>query len=172
MRPMRVSSLFIPSGDAGTYATLAIMRRLAKQGALHPLVRQTAIDITFGMGTNPTAQARTIREWLSQSILFQRDPYGVEALHAPDAILRSVLTRGTASLDCDDVAVLAAALGLSLGLAARYVAVGFNSPNAPFRHVWAELADPRRPAWIECDITRPAQGLSGVAISRKHIIGV
>jgi hypothetical protein len=170
VRPMRVSSFSIPGGDSGTVATLRHMKRLARQGCIHPLTRQTAINITHGMGDVPLAQARTLREWLSQSILFQRYPYGVEALHAVDLMLRSILTTGTASLDCDDVAVLAAALGLTLGLRARFVAVGFKTPNSPFRHVWAELADPRRPTWVDCDITRPAQGLSGVAITRRLVM--
>lgn len=163
---MRVTSIALPGGDAGTIATLRHMKRLARQGAIHPLVRQTAINITYGMGTQPLAQAKTLRAWLEQSILFQRDPYQIEALHAPDAVLRAILTRGTASLDCDDVAILAAALGITLGLRARFVAVGFGGSRDSFRHVWADLADPRRPGWVDCDITRPAQGLSGVAISR------
>lgn len=169
---MRVSLMGIPSGDAGTYRTLAIMRRVAKAGAINPIVRQTAVDITYGLGANPTAQARTIRTWLEQNTAFQRDPYGVEAIHTPEAMIRQVLTRGRTSVDCDDVAVLAASLGLTLGLKARFVTVGFNSPNAPYAHVWAELADPRRNVWVECDITRPAQGIVAAAVQRTHITAV
>lgn len=161
----------IPSGDAGTYRTLAIMRRVARQGAIHPLVRQTAIDITYGQGADPTRQARVIREWLLLNTVFQRDPYGVEAIHTPDAMLRQVLTRGRASIDCDDVAVLAASLGLTLGLRARFVTVGF-SPNSPYAHVWTELTDPRRQAWVDCDITRPAQGLTTAQSFRRHFTEV
>lgn len=169
---MRVSLMGIPSGDSGTYRTLAIMRQVARGGAINPLVRQTAVDLAYGMGTNPLAQARTIRAWLEQNTLFQRDPYGVEAIHTPEAMIRQVLTSGRASVDCDDVAVLAASLGLTLGLRARFVTVGFHSPKSPYAHVWAELADPRRPVWIECDITRPAQGMSGAVIARRHIVEV
>lgn len=170
---MRASLISIPGGDLGTHATLYHMKRLARAGSIAPLVRQTAIDITYGMGGDPTAQARVLREWLAVSILFQRDPRGTEALHDPVVVLRAILTRGTASVDCDDVAMLAAAMGLSLGLRARFVVVGF-SPTGPFRHVWTDLADPRpsAPGWVECDITRPAQHIVASMVKRRLVVEV
>lgn len=173
LRAMRASFFSIPGGDQGTRATLAHMRRLVSSGAVTPLVRTAAASIVRGIpGMDGTLQAKTIREWIADHVDFLRDPYAVEALHEPAVMLRAILTRGVAQVDCDDVAILAAALGRSIGLRARFVVVGFNSPKAPFRHVWAELADPRAVMWVDMDVTRPAQGLSALPISRSIYVEV
>jgi len=134
------------------------MRRLARQGSAQPLVRQTAASIVRGIsGTDGSAQAYAIREWVGDHVSFLRDPRGLEALYTPELQIRTILTTGVSQVDCDDVATLAASLGLAVGLLARYVVVGFHSPKNPYQHVWAELADLRLPQWVEVDVTRPSQ---------------
>lgn len=134
------------------------MRRLARQGAVNPLVRQTAASIVRGIpGTNGEAQVLAIKDWLGDRTAFLRDPLGVETLYTPDLMIRTILTQGAAQVDCDDVATLAAALGLAVGLRARFVVVGFHSPKAPFQHVWSDLSDPRAIKWTDMDVTRPYQ---------------
>jgi transglutaminase-like putative cysteine protease len=157
-RDMKATFLTIPSGDGGTYATLAHMRRLARRGATHSLVRQTAASIVRGVsGTNGLDQAQAIREWIGDNVAFLRDPLGIEALYTPDLMIRTILTKGVTQVDCDDVATLAASLGLAIGLLARFIVVGFHSPKAPFQHVWTDLSDPRHVQWIDVDTTRPFQ---------------
>lgn len=165
-----ISSLFpIPSGDAGTYAVLAKMRSLARGGRISPLVRHVAASIVDGIpGMQSRLQIVAIRNWIEDHVAFLRDPKGVETLYTPDVLLRTVLTRGHVNVDCDDVATLAASLGLAIGLRARFVVVGFHSPNAPFRHVWTDLAAPGTSRWLDLDTTRPAQSLATAAISRVH----
>lgn len=149
------------------------MRRLAINAAVQPAVREVGARIVLGVpGMDGTLQAKVIREWIADHVEFLRDPYGVEALHEPVVMLRAILTRGVVQVDCDDVAILAAALGRTIGLRARFVTVGFNSPTAPFRHVWTELADPRAQVWVDVDVTRPAQGLSALPISRSYVVEV
>jgi hypothetical protein len=157
----------IPYGDAGTMTVLANMRSLARAGSLDPLVRATAAHLVMGTGKDGSLHARLIRDFLAGYTLFLRDPTHAEALHAPRLMLDTIKARGIFQGDCDDIAILGAALGLAIGLRARYVAVGFKSPNAPFRHVWAELSDPRAPSWIELDTTRPNQPFAMSAISRR-----
>ncbi|MEE8177710.1 MAG: hypothetical protein V3T65_06925 [Acidobacteriota bacterium] len=60
---------------------------------------------------------------------------------------------GAAQVDCDDAAVLSAALGKAVGLKPRFVVLGFEGPTGPYRHVYTELFD--GVAWTEMDVTRP-----------------
>lgn len=172
--PERVEKFWIPGGDAGVHATLGHMRRLVRQGMVDPMVRAQAQRITGALaGRDGEAQARAIRAWLSQQIVFLRDPSGVELLHSASRMLTMAAQQGNIHVDCDDAAILAAALGASVGLRARFVVVGFGSPSAPYRHVWTELSNPSgTPRWIEQDVTRTAQNLPRLRmISRRLIVG-
>lgn len=171
---MRGFLVAMPGGDWGTRATVAHMARLARQAAPAPIVRTTAARLVFGLTpAEADAQCREIGEWVGQHTMFLPDPSGVEALHDPAWLVREALTRGVVQCDCDDVAMLAAAMGLSVGLRARFVVVGFHSPNSPYQHVWTELAGPRPGAsWWSIDPTRPAQGLGALPISRALTVEV
>lgn len=136
------------------------MRGMVYREFVSPAVRLTASQITAGIpGQDATEQAYAIREWVEQHTDFLRDPDGAEMLHGPVWQLQQVQQRGSVRVDCDDVAMLAAALGKSIGLRARFVVVGFNGAQGPYSHVWSELSPPRTNQWIEMDTTRPAQGL-------------
>jgi transglutaminase-like putative cysteine protease len=164
---MRAFHIPVPGGDGGTYATLGIMARAARAAAVTPIVRRTAVALASSAATRDgTVQAAAIRGWLDDHIVFLRDPTNQELVHDPVVLVRSILAKGVVHVDCDDVATLAAALGLSVGLRARFVIVGFKGMAGAYRHVWTELSDPRRERWIEMDITRPAQGLGGLPITR------
>jgi len=170
---MRSFVLPIPSGDAGTSATLAHMRMLARNASLQPLVRATAGRLVLGVsGFDGVTQARILRDWIEERVTFLADPATAEMLLEPTRVLHRILTAGIVQLDCDDVATLAATMGLAIGLRARFVVVGFSSPNAPFRHVWTELADARRVRWVAVDPTRPVAGLDSLAISRRGFVEV
>lgn len=150
----------IPNGDVGTYITVAHMRSLSRAASYDPTTRTAAVKLVAGTsGKDGREQARTIRSFLEDHTSFLRDPHGTEALHDPKMLLRTILTGHIAYVDCDDVAMLAAALGLAIGLRARFVLLAFGTPTSPFRHVFAELGDPRTGRWYEMDITRPAQDL-------------
>lgn len=161
-------------GDLGTYQTLGVMRAMVRRDYVLPQVRLLAQRIAAPAGAKDgEEQARAIRDFLEDHTQFLRDPYQGEMLHAPLWQVRAILTRDCAYVDCDDVAMLAAALGMSIGLQARFVVVAFGSPQAPFRHVWTELASPTAPQrWYEMDVTRPSQGLPLDRISRTYRVGV
>jgi hypothetical protein len=97
------------------------------------------------------------------------DPSGVELLHDPVLLLEDIRERGQARGDCDDVAVLGAALGGAMGLSARFVVVGFRGPNEPFEHVWTELYDGT--TWRELDVTRP-RNAEAPATTREYVVDV
>ncbi len=163
--PFRTS---IRLGDAGTFDTLAMMRKIADFYAATPIVRDLATSIVKGL--NPRdyqGHAEAIREWAARNIVFLRDPRGTELLHTPRWIIREIARNGVARVDCDDAATMTAALGKSIGLKARFVVVGFQHKRAPFAHVWTELASPVGEAeWIEQDVTRTAQRLPWSMVSR------
>lgn len=174
---MRVLSSSIPKGDLGTMFIVAKMRSLARKGMYHPDIRKLAIDITQGISGKDTAsQIWAIRNWLDTVVWFTRDPRSAELLYTPERmvrILRDPLNGGILRVDCDDVAILAAALAGAIGLRSRFVVVGFLSPNAPYRHIWTELADPMQVdiKWYDMDVTRGIQALPG-QISRRLTIEV
>lgn len=144
----------IGNGRAGTYDTLHRMIALVRSDRAWPGVRLLAASIVAGVpGTSPVAQIGAIRAWLSDHVRFLRDPRGVELLHAPSWQVAEYNRTGSLSVDCDDVAMLAAALGMAIGLRARFVVLGRQS----FEHVYAELAPPNGLPWLEQDITREQQ---------------
>lgn len=163
----------IPDGDAGTYATLQAMRHLARRDSLDPQMRMAASQAVRGVpGAFGTEHSRILRDWITDRTSFLADPTYAEALHAPAWQIRQILTRGVLGVDCDDVAMLAAAMGLSIGLRARFVIVGFTLPNAPFRHVWCDLASAEGGPWVTIDPTRPVQPLANLRISRALVVEV
>lgn len=167
---MLASHFSIAGGDFGTMQTIQHMRRIVNASTGDPAVRQVASRIGVAFGPAGDAQARGIRDYLLDRVVFLRDPRNRELLHHPRVLLQDILRQGYTSIDCDDVAILGAALGKAIGLRARFVVVGFSSPTAPFRHIWTELSDPSRVRWIDLDITRPMQVLAPV--SRARVVEV
>ena len=85
---------------------------------------------------------------------FRRDPWRLEWVMAPAAQLAYVKAQGCVEGDCDDAAVLAAALGEALGFPARFAVLGFLGRRGPISHVFTELEVPGA-GWYELDVTRP-----------------
>jgi transglutaminase-like putative cysteine protease len=106
--------------------------------------------------------------WISDHTEFLPDPSPAEWLLDPVQSLDLILRDGVAQLDCDDVATLAAAMALSIGLRARFVVAAFHTPKAPYQHVWTEVS-PSGGRWTPIDPTRPAQGFRAFPISRLFV---
>lgn len=159
----------IPTGDAGIVATLAIMRQLVHDDAVHPAIREWTAALVIDTGRNTTVQARAIYDWLDTLTQFLPDPSTSEALIRPVDLLERIQTRGIGQIDCDDLAMLAAAMACSIGLRARFVVVAFH-PGGPFAHVYTEVAAPDGALWLAVDPTRPAGGLP--TITREAIVEV
>lgn len=158
---------WIPGGDAGTEATLRHMADVTRTGAVSPLVRGVAARLVMGTGRDWALHARLIRDWVDVHTEFLLDPSVAEALTPAEDAIRLIDTDGIAQFDCDDVAILAASLGCSIGLQARFVAVAFREAYA---HVWCDLGSPAGDAWLSVDPTRPVFGLP--SITRTLILEV
>ena len=162
---MRYAVSNIARGDAGTRETLVRMRSLVNKSLVLPIVRGTAVGIVRPVvPRDRSGQIAAIRRFLGERIQFLRDPVGVELLHSPDWMLQEIGIRYYVTVDCDDVAILGAALGKAVGLKARFVAVAFYDPVAPYSHVWVELFDGGH--WRDLDVTRKTQDLASKGISR------
>ncbi len=166
---VRTFGLF--GGDLGAWQTLHRMRSLINAALVDPLVVGAAKDVAM---TCPPADeeciARALREWLAGRFQFVRDPLGVELLHTPRLMVQTIATRGVFAGDCDDAAILGAALGKAVGLRARLRAIGFRR-GGPLVHVIADVRTPR--GWADLDVTRPAQFAGRLpSIARVVTVGV
>lgn len=109
------------------------------------------------------AQIDAIREWLLRRFRFVSDPVGVELLRDPAGAIQRINARGFTMGDCDEAAMLGAALGMANGIPARFRALAF-SPTGPYTHVIADLRGPTG-RWYPLDITKP-QGFVAPPVAR------
>lgn len=147
------------------------MRGLVNVSLTDPLVVNTAKEVVaYCPPGDRECQAMAIGRWLGERFRFVRDPLGVELLHEPRYMLQVVGQRAVFSGDCDDAAILGAALAKAVGLRSRFRAIGFQ-PGGPLVHVIADVRTPR--GWVQLDVTRPAQFANGAPrIARRLIVEV
>lgn len=150
----------IPDGDAGILETLRAMSDLTLQDAADPLIQETSTRIL-----GETGGPLELRAWLDARFRFADDPPSHELVRSPRTQLLDLEERGWIEGDCDDAAVLAAALGIAAGYRARWVVVALGW--RPYEHVWTELQEPGGP-WIELDVTRPRELPPGTRIHRQR----
>lgn len=119
----------LPDGVEGVRATLRIMTRLARDGKT--VVRPVALQLTQNLKQRDFgAEIDALFDFVKNRIRYVRDIHQIETLQAPERTLQ--LKAG----DCDDKAVLLAALLESIGHPARFHAIGFRPQH--FQHVYVE----------------------------------
>jgi transglutaminase-like putative cysteine protease len=152
---MTVALGWLPSDDGGTVRTLAAMASLANLAQVDPLTVETAHRIALRVPPRDTlGYAQAIRRWLASNFRFVPDALDVETARAPHYLLTMQRQQGgLITGDCDDAAVLGAALGKSLGLRARFRTLAFPSLGNTFGHVYAELETDQ--GWLDLDVTKP-----------------
>jgi hypothetical protein len=114
-------------------------------------------------------QIHVIYDWLLRRFRFVTDPVGVELLRDPAGAIARINTRGFTQGDCDEAAMLGAALGMANGIRARFRALAFAF-NAPYSHVIADLQGSDG-VWYPLDITRP-QGFTPPPVARTLTVMV
>lgn len=123
--------LTLPDGPDGIRETLKAMRVLVLDGKRQPTVRAAALKAIAGTPEKDfTAEAGALWSWVRQNIRYVRDHTGDEQLHFAELIL----DQGAG--DCDDAALLLAAMMESVGIDTGFVAVAFEPWE--FSHVLIE----------------------------------
>ena len=146
--PAQISSLSaLPEGAAGIRATLDAMIRASRQASITLPIRALAERIVqYVASKDYDGEIAAIQKWVRANIRYTRDPITTETLKTPQALLES--PHG----DCDDQATLVAALAMSIGFPARFVAIGCNQPEF-FEHVYCEVK--LGTVWVSVETTEP-----------------
>lgn len=128
----------IPDGEKGNLLTVEFMKKVARERAKHPLVRQLACNIVkqYKVPSMYYAQeALAIGDWVKKNFRYVRDTNGVETLQDPLTMIDQI-QRGNGQGDCDDHALLIATLLLSIGHSPRFKVVKYNKHAASFAHIY------------------------------------
>lgn len=145
------------SGDAGTFQSLSAMRAAIDADRTSPLVRNAAVQAVAGAPErNFTSELTGILEYVRERVRFTRDPLDVEYVQSPDFLLRAIRQDGTAAGDCDDSAVLFAALAEAVGYETRFAVLGGAGEN--FSHVIVEVRDTAG-RWVSVDPSQRGRGI-------------
>lgn len=119
-----------------------------------PATIKLANRIVAGAAPRDTSsQIAAINDWLDSRFRYINDPIGVELLRNPISMFMEVKQQGFTQGDCDEAAVMAAIIGMANGIPARFRALGFYRPDAPYTHVVTDLRGAS--GWVPLDITKP-----------------
>jgi hypothetical protein len=129
----------------------------------HPAVRDLALRILerANLGTNSQAMdvARALHRYVCDEIRFQDDPQGFERMVSPAELANQVMTYGPSEIavDCDDTAVLLAALCRSVGIQATVAFLDTDKDGAIDHAITVILID-GKPIYTETTIKGAAFG--------------
>lgn len=144
----------IPSGKAGTRATLKIMVMVARSVLKPPagdaaktqkllFLRSTAQALVQSCGEkNYTCEASALQTFVRDSIRYLRDMRSAETVQYPD------VTLANRSGDCDDKSLLLAVLAETIGFPTRFCAIGTQGES--YSHVSAQLLIPGS-GWVNAE---------------------
>lgn len=125
-------------GAAGIVQTMGLMRSMANQAIDHPLIRQHAARATEHVPRgHPKESALAIGEWVRARVRYLPDPLHQEHLTHPAKIAEAIAEGKKVFGDCDDMAMLVAAMSKSIGLQPIFHGVGRGEK---FHHVYTEVA--------------------------------
>lgn len=134
----------IPSGSAGTRATLREMNKIVQAAKRRFPMRELALSIVANLPPKCwSCEAKAIHEYVLDHVRYVRDIDGIETIAIPEKTLE--YGQG----DCDDLVVLAATLLQTIGHPVRFAAVGFN--NRPYSHVLLETQIGNK--WVPMELT-------------------
>lgn len=146
--PTTVTLQELPSGVSGVRATLTAMARFAREGKATLRIRQLAMSLTGHLQQKDwPGEVRALHAYVRDDIRYVKDGVGVEVVQTPEKTLE--LGAG----DCDDKSTLLAALLLSIGHSARFVAVGQRPGH--YSHVYVETQ--LGPRWVALETTEPVE---------------
>jgi hypothetical protein len=119
------------------------MQGIARSRSAHPLVRQLALKVLAGAQIQShdfLDEAKALADFVQENVRYVRDPNGVEQLHDPVYMIGEI-SKGTAQGDCDDQALLLAALLLAIGAQPFFAIVRYNGSNGAYNHIYTVVYD-------------------------------
>lgn len=158
----------IPSGEAGTRATLQEMARLALQDGHHPEVISLARAAVRGVPNKDyLAEADRIFGLVRRSVRYVQDPLGLEHVQRP---LHLLFVEGQG--DCDDHATAIGALATALGHGFAFATVAADArrdPSEGWSHVYPLIGLRKRglTSWVGADTTQAGATLGWEPPARR-----
>ncbi len=112
------------------------------------IIKSTARKIIKNIDPkNWKGQLKAIFRWVKSNVKYVRDIHGIEELTRPDILLKSVLEgKEIHSSDCDDIAMLLAAMLRSIGFKVRLEAIALKSNK--YNHARVAVQNPDNKRWI------------------------
>lgn len=129
---MEIARLSIPHGEAGTEATVQVMRAMIEDGKRDQVVRQLAERILRRYNVpryRYVAELASLHDWVRRNVRYTKDPHEVEYIQTPRRLLQTRMG------DCDDMAVLLGSLSEVVGHPVGIKVVS-RDLNRNFHHVY------------------------------------
>jgi len=133
-------------GILGNIQTLKEMKKIANFRKGHPLVRKLALNILAYYNVPSQfflSEAQAIGQYVQEKVRYVRDALGIEQVHDPVTMIDQIIN-GTAQGDCDDMALLLAALLLSVGHKPRFRTVRYRDLLGPYNHIYVVVYEKNR----------------------------
>ncbi len=104
-------------GAAGVDQILATLNLLREHYGRLPAIRAAAICIIRGVGNDDqAAQIHALAQFVRECVRYLSDPINAEFIQTPDRMLLEIAAHGYTYGDCDDHALLFAALAEAIGI--------------------------------------------------------
>lgn len=130
-------------GAAGIVQTLGLMKSMVNGAIDHPLIRQYAVRATEHVPRGHQKEAAlAIGEWVRSHVRYVPDPLNKENLTHPGikddprTMIEAIHAGKKVFGDCDDMSMLVAAMGKSIGMQPFLHGVGRGEK---YHHVYTEL---------------------------------
>ena len=147
--PIKSQILF--PGEWGAKQTLAEMKRLVLEALQSQIPRTFALSlIGSGCIRNPDIFVSIFKRWILLHVTIV-DEFE-ELLISPSVMIQQAVNSGQTYGDCDDIAMLAAAILSSIGAQTRLQA-RFKQPDGSYGHVFCQYLFPYETEWRDFDPT-------------------
>lgn len=159
-------------GDPSPTITLPVMVAMTLKAYEQPQLVEVASQIAATVREkDPRAIVGALLAWLRAKTRFVDDPVNEQVLKSPLDMLGLVNRYGVAAGDCVDVAMLAAALAMAVGLEANFIAEAYTAHpskmHADLTHVYTVVS--ASGVWYALDTQRPVGAVPATPTDRVRL---
>jgi hypothetical protein len=146
-----IKSQTLLPGEWGAKQTLSEMKRLTVEAIQSQVPRQLALQL-IGNGSvrNPSIFVDILKRWVLMHVTIV-DEFE-ELLISPIVMISEIVQLGKSAGDCDDIAMLSAAILASIGAQVRLQA-RFKQSDGSYAHVFCQYMFPYDQGWFDFDPT-------------------